>query len=680
MASIRWPGGKAWLYSAKTCAAALLALFLALYLNLDRPGWAVTTVFIASQPFAGATQSKSVYRFLGTLIGAVATVLMVPNLVQSPEMLSLALAAWVSACLYLSLQDRSPRSYVFMLAGYSAAFIGFPSVETPISIFDTAVSRVEEIMLGVTCSSLVHAIVFPNSVRSAVIHSIDDWLRDTRLWCAQALAYVPTGSEENHSPLLTQVAAYPLNIEMLTAHIAFEGNNGRQTADLANALLQHLSLLLPILAAVEQRLAIARRQQIPIPDSLGAVFEHIVAWLNAPGLAKPTGALRQELRRVEAELGRNGANWDSLLWSSTVARLHELLKVMQACEHLRERLGDGRYAKPRKRLPTVRHIDRGLAGLSAMTAFISVLAGCAFWITTGWPDGASVPMIAAVACSFFATLDSPLPSMKLFAKYVVVSVVITLIYSSLILPRANSFEVAALMLAPAFLALGLLMAAPSTTFIAMVLSTNIATLLGLSNRYAGDFIGTLNNAVATVLGIALTMVTMSIVRARTPAWTGQRILRAGLRDLQATLEGGQAPHSHLQRQAFVQRMLDRLHILMPRVKANALANVALDSTLLAELRLGANILDLRRKWQQLAVSDVTTGVGVNAVIADIGQYLRVRARDLSASPPRVIQQHIDGLLDHVRNAFPHHRELLILLVNIRLVLYPHEPCEILQRA
>jgi uncharacterized membrane protein YccC len=40
-------------------------------------------------------------------------------------LLSLALACWVGLCLYVSLLDRTPRSYVFMLAGYTAGLIGF---------------------------------------------------------------------------------------------------------------------------------------------------------------------------------------------------------------------------------------------------------------------------------------------------------------------------------------------------------------------------------------------------------------------------------------------------------------------------------------------------------------------------------------------------------------------------
>ena len=77
-----------------------------------------------------------------------------------PELLVLALALWAAVCLYVSLLDRTPRSYMFMLAGYTAALIGFPAVLDPGAIFDTALARIEEITLGIVCASLVSSLAF----------------------------------------------------------------------------------------------------------------------------------------------------------------------------------------------------------------------------------------------------------------------------------------------------------------------------------------------------------------------------------------------------------------------------------------------------------------------------------------------------------------------------------------
>ncbi len=189
------PGWRDWAFALKTFAAAMLALFLAFWIDLPNPYWALGTVYITSQVLAGATRSKALYRVLGTLLGAVVTVALVPNLVNAPELLTLAIALWVAACLYFSLLDRTPRSYLMMLGGYTAALIGFPAVGDPGTMFDTAVARAEEITLGILCASLVNTIVLPQSVAPVITARLDLWLRDARGWVINVLGRARTGKD-----------------------------------------------------------------------------------------------------------------------------------------------------------------------------------------------------------------------------------------------------------------------------------------------------------------------------------------------------------------------------------------------------------------------------------------------------------------------------------------------------
>ncbi|MGI4982754.1 MAG: FUSC family protein, partial [Janthinobacterium lividum] len=136
-----YPSKRDWLFSVKTFAAAMLALYLALLFELPRPYWAMASVYVVSNPFVGATRSKALYRALGTLLGASAAVFFVPLLVDMPLVLSLVIAIWTGSLLFLALTDRTARSYVFMLAGYTLPLIAFPVVNDPASVFDVAVAR-----------------------------------------------------------------------------------------------------------------------------------------------------------------------------------------------------------------------------------------------------------------------------------------------------------------------------------------------------------------------------------------------------------------------------------------------------------------------------------------------------------------------------------------------------------
>ena len=111
------PPARDWFYGVRTFAASMIALYIALWMEMPRPYWAMATVYIVSSPFVGPTSSKAVYRALGTLLGASAAVFFVPMFVQTPFLLVLVVALWTGILLFLSLHLRTANSYIFMLAG-----------------------------------------------------------------------------------------------------------------------------------------------------------------------------------------------------------------------------------------------------------------------------------------------------------------------------------------------------------------------------------------------------------------------------------------------------------------------------------------------------------------------------------------------------------------------------------
>jgi uncharacterized membrane protein YccC len=182
------PGWRDWAFSVKTFAGAMLALWIALRVGLDRPYWAMATAYIVAQPLAGAMRSKAAYRFYGTVLGAVAILVFVPNLVNAPELLLAALSVWIGGCIYFAVLDRTPRSYVFLLAGYSVALIGFPIVDAPGTVWDVVLARVEEITLGIACTTVIGSIVFPLPVGPALTARLDNWIRNAADWTTSVLS------------------------------------------------------------------------------------------------------------------------------------------------------------------------------------------------------------------------------------------------------------------------------------------------------------------------------------------------------------------------------------------------------------------------------------------------------------------------------------------------------------
>jgi uncharacterized membrane protein YccC len=62
------PPARDWFYGVRTFAASMIALYIALLMQMPRPYWAMATVYIVSSPFVGPTSSKALYRAIGTFL------------------------------------------------------------------------------------------------------------------------------------------------------------------------------------------------------------------------------------------------------------------------------------------------------------------------------------------------------------------------------------------------------------------------------------------------------------------------------------------------------------------------------------------------------------------------------------------------------------------------------------
>ena len=66
----------------------------------------------------------------------------------------------------------------------------------PGTVFETAVSRVEEITLGVVCAAIIHSLIFPKSVFSAFENKLRSAMAQARRWIGDGLIRQALGSAE----------------------------------------------------------------------------------------------------------------------------------------------------------------------------------------------------------------------------------------------------------------------------------------------------------------------------------------------------------------------------------------------------------------------------------------------------------------------------------------------------
>jgi uncharacterized membrane protein YccC len=451
------------LFSVKSFAAAMLAVYISMRIGLPRPFWAMMTAYIVSAPFAAPTRSKGMYRAGGTLLGAVVVTFLVPQLANSPELLSLALALWIGGCLYFSLLDRTPRSYLLMLAGYTAGLIAFPAVGEPGAIFDIALARVEEITLGITCATVIHSLVLPQPFGPVLLARLDHAVQDAHHWIRDALN--PAGDTRSPGDR-RKLAGDITELRVMSTHLPFDTSHVRWTGKAVNALQERLAQFVPVVSGIEDRLTALREMGAAESSSRWSTLLHdVTALVDTPKdtvLDAPAAALHARIDALAPQADR-GLGWSGLVELNLAARLRRLVDLCVETRTLRQHIDAGMHGKlpdAVRRLPGVPpsalHQDRGMALLSAFAAVVATLACCAFWILTGWPSGAAAPMMAAVLCCFFSTQDDPVPFIKGFLVYTIYSIPVSALYILGILPAIHSFEMLALVCAPTFLLVGVL--------------------------------------------------------------------------------------------------------------------------------------------------------------------------------------------------------------------------------
>ncbi|EJL27523.1 putative membrane protein [Caulobacter sp. AP07] len=654
------------LFSLNSFAAAMLALYVGFALGLPRPYWAMTTAYIVSQPLAGAVRSKAVYRLLGTLLGATAAVAMVPNLVNAPVLLCLAMALWVGGCLTISLLDRTPRSYVLMLAGYTAAIIGFPAVSQPGGVFEIAVSRVIEIGLGILCATLVHSLVFPRPVGAMLQGRLAAWLGEADRW---ALDLLRGSDEQAIARDRRHLAAAASEIRLLAVHLPFDTSRLRETTGAVRAFHDRMTLLIPLLSGLSDRMAALRE----VRDAKArAALDEVVAWIEAGAPREPGLALVERLEAL-AE-ARRDAGWRALLIESLLVRLAQAVSALNEAHALMARLRDpdaplsqaleAAATGARRRM----HSDFPLALLSGGAATVAILLSCLAWIGFGWGDGAAAPIMAAVFCCFFAALDDPVPAIKNFGLFSLVSLPLAALYMFAVLPALDGFPLLVVAMAAPLLILGLYIPDPRTMGAALAVIMGFCNALALQESFSADFASFLNGNLGQFVGLLIAIMVTAGMRSMGADASARRLLGRTWKGLARLARSRAAPDPA----AFAAVLVDRLGLLTPKL---AMAGPRDDLTgvdALRDLRVGMNLVAI-----QAARPDLSRGgqARIDAVLDGVGDHFSALATGRGAPPTPDLLARLDTALREAasRSAAPHSPWGVAGLVGLRRNLFPDAP-------
>lgn len=601
------------IFALKTFIAGMLALFVSFELDLINPMWSIGTVLIIANPYSGMVSSKCVYRVVGTIGGAVIALTLTPHLINTPWIFTVVLSLWVGFALYVSLLDRTPRSYAFMLAGYSTAMIVFNAITyiDQYNIFDIALARVIEISIGVISSAVVSATILPMHIGSAIKQRVIKALKDTENLFANLLN---TDSQQNNTQLLAAITRDTTDIHALAVHLSYEKGELHGMTKPLQEMLHQISMVVANLVALSER--IEQLQELRFiethAEKLQQLSAHVVQFLEQKDLIIDENILQlpDEFESDFASLMESASTHQQVLVAAMKMDVRHFISNVLAVKVLWQRIQQGNKEIPDNITPMTTkypslHRDHGVAIRGGISAVLITFIVTGVWIVSGWKAGFMMAQMGAVTACILTALDNPVPVLRIFIWGSIASAVLVFVYAFGIFPHVTTFWELGLVLLPMFLFAVSMMANQMLMPVGMVLGINTMMGLNLHNAYSMDAVSYLDSSFAMILGVLVSLIVIDVVRAMSPDTSASRILALHYRAMRQAIY---LPYG-LDFKVHLRSMLDRIGILNSKMVQSDEIKASIQQALIES----SSIVDLSR-LQELAnqfpqTSELTQHIG-----------------------------------------------------------------------
>lgn len=597
------PSWREVIFSIKTFGAAMLALYIAFWLNLTQPSWAMLTAFVVSQPIAGMVVAKSLFRVVGTVVGATIALLLVASFAQSGPVFLTLLALWIGAGTFTSVLLRdAPAAYGAMLSGYTAAIVGIPAALAPETAFDYASGRCIEILIGIGCATIVSQVVFPRTAGDALQTSVDLTMKAVARWVGDVLR----GESQDDKVLADQrkMIADVIALDALRVFSTFDTPKVRAAGNVARHLQGQFVTLLSMLVSIHDRMGVLRERETALLPTLQPLLNRTAALLDRddplvhdPAVSNAVNELKQEIERRLPTFEAMALDHRNILVRTVLLRVRDVLDTWHRVLALRNNLFSGTAVSlqdtgllPEAAPSSARYRDYTLAIIAGAISTTAVLVTSAFWLTTGWSQGSSAVIFSGIICSILASLDDPAAAAGNFLKMTALSAIAAAIYLFAVLPWIDGFGSLVAVLLPFYLPFGILLAMPGVGTRVTPLGLNLAALLGLTNNgVQTDFATFANSTLALLAGIVSGILMFRLLRPLGVEWTIRRIRQSALRDLERLAE----PENRIPRPLFESRMFDRINALFSRIDMTNPEQRDMIRAQLTGLRIGLNVIALK---------------------------------------------------------------------------------------
>ncbi|ERK16680.1 hypothetical protein L580_0258 [Serratia fonticola AU-P3(3)] len=520
----RSPWGKAtagqWRYALRNTLAMCLALWVAFVLQLDEPYWALTSAAVVSFPTVGGVISKSIGRIFGSLLGAMAS-LLIAGCLNDPWLFTLSIASWLGLCTYISNHYQNNVSYAFALAGYTAAIIVFGTVNITDTqqIFDITQARVCEVITGILCGGLMMMILPSTSDGATLLVSLRRM--HLRLLEHAAMLWQPEISlrmRTSHEGVIGQI----LTMNLLRIQAFWSHYRLRRQNNILNYMLHQQLRITSVISSLRRMLL----NWPDRPENLAAVLEQLLNELRDPTTDK------YRLAHILVAIApQDPADYRHRAF---FLRLRHFCWLYLRCTRWLQRLESATQVsdiEPPRVTSLARHIDSVEAAYNGLRTFLCILIGCAYWITTQWDAGSSALTLIAISCVLYSSTPSPIKSITTLLKAVSLLFAFCFVMKFGLMIQIDDFWVFCAFLFPTLVTMQMMkLQNPPYAPLWGQLIVFMGSFLAVTNPPSYDYQGYINDSLAKIAGVLLAGLAFQILRPSSDKRKSRRIIRALRRD------------------------------------------------------------------------------------------------------------------------------------------------------
>jgi uncharacterized membrane protein YccC len=436
----------------KTGLAMAVAYGIALQLDWMNPSWAGWGVAMIALSTAGQSLHKGFLRVLGTVPGCIAALAILGLAPQSRWLFIGLVCLWVFFTTYMMLADKK-RAYLWNVAGFVCLIISLTGPTSSESVFNHAMYRTLETILGVSVYTLISVFLWPRTNAGAIratsgdvcaaqgklFHSIFSRItvRDAGAddWAAQYAQQLQRLGQLDGALLAEGAESYAVReVRPLWERLQQLGHALAESADRFHhglAEFQHLQLeqilpeLTPYCDALEARMALAHQALLNGADDVSTV--PLALSVDRSALRTLTHYERAAVMVAKAEFERMAQLSEDLL--ACVSHL-----TVDALEHETMKsagLSQAKQGLIRFKMPDRDHV-RG-AFFVALCAF----AGFLLWIFIDPPGHASWMMLPATVAMAIAGAQQV--KVTMFIRPLAVALALCMSVYVFIMPQLSSY-------------------------------------------------------------------------------------------------------------------------------------------------------------------------------------------------------------------------------------------------